>query len=178
MSTEKKAEPFRVTGPGRYRTRNDTEVNITRRHGTSGHIWYGEYLDDASWWGPEGEWQIGEPNHYLDIISRVDDEPAEMAGIGFTEIEPRGEVIYGLQHWYRDRTYLGNGTYVDWSKVPASAIVKPEPKIETRKVWLVMKDDGWMEASKFPPLGIACNAIAIVEREITFTHGEGLGSDP
>ena len=72
------------------------------------------------------------------------------------------------------------------SKSPASAIVKPEPKRETRKVWFNVYEceEGRQPGISTPKLTRkqadewkSDRRIACIEREIEFVHGEGLDKD-
>jgi hypothetical protein len=107
-----------------------------------------------------------------------------MAGlVGYLAITAGGMTPLAIDlsiDWLRNR--YGGGRFIDLSKVPASAIVKPEqkpePKRETRKVWVNFyrnRDDHSIWPSRSAAGDVATSErIACVETEVTFTHGQGL----
>ncbi len=112
----------------------------------------------------------------MDIVARVD-EP-EIAGLsGFAGVQGDRLVPFKTAAAAFD---CGWEEIIDLSKVPASAIVTPPvPEAETRKVRLALFSTGevcqWNGA--FPTVPANPAIVAFVERDITFTHGEGLSDE-
>ena len=76
------AEPFRITGPGRYRTRGGGEYdifgpepNLTYPH----HVWRGVGGNESLTWRDDGSYLIQKRNYkyHLDLVARVDTPAAE-----------------------------------------------------------------------------------------------------
>ena len=72
-----------------------------------------------------------------------------------------------------------NAFVIDLSTIRKDQLVKPEPKTETRKVrFAVLRNGGLAQwTGPFPNDTTSPNIIAFIEREIEFTHGEGLGQE-
>ena len=129
---------FRITGPGKYRQTNGKVAVITRNDGSDTYPWEG--LDDNGckhFWNEDGTWRDRPDKR--DLVARIDEPQTEMAGLsGFDLYDDQG-------HYRRHYKSLAEAIednaekwrIFDRSLIPASAIVKPEPKRETRKVWIV-----------------------------------------
>lgn len=69
-----KAEPFRITGPGLYRTRQGTEALIERHYrGSYPTIFKWEGTEDGSveCWTDDGRYDIDERQSPLDLVERI-----------------------------------------------------------------------------------------------------------
>ena len=191
LANEPISSPFTFTGDGLYQLRNGDQVEINQPNGTllyraNNHSGETPYL-----WYSNGNWTGAEEGkrHEFDIVARV--EKPESAGLddGVTSyIALRTGTGIPYEHrWSCDPRHLGHVdkdcTIIDLSKVPASAIVKPEPK----------RLKGWVNLWNYPkgktPLAQGIykdrehadetaqqwpNAERIACIEIEFTHGEGL----
>ena len=182
---------FKITGPGQYRQANG-KIAIVEKAITDDPpmAWAGTDCDgDPCTWQEDGShFYSGGPSSY-NLIARIAEPQTEMAGlIGFISVfgtpddrsEHLGE-LFGLtaSEAFSERCTnpdLQVHTVIDLSKVPASAIVKPpEPKRETRKVWIVFWKAGGCSIRTYRSDAETEPALAIVERDIEFVHGEGLG---
>ena len=162
-----------ITGSGRYQTRGGDVVDVLSHDGSQDRPWK---CGDLLWRNDDGRGSGVDHDQEL-AVGPLSDEP-EMAGLsGFIIVLPTGQVYGGKTMDVIDDKVSSHRVLVDLSKVPANAIVKPEPKRETRKVWLA-----WFTDLNVP---MTCaerpkhhendpKLVAIIEREIEFTVGEGL----
>ena len=180
MTSQKKAEPFRVTGEGVYRNRTDDVRSIRRLEGPpTPYKWTDEngdtYLDD-------GRYNVTEKETSLDLIARIDEAPAEeMAGLtGYVAIYDNGQHAASSVHYSaldKATGYSPNASWIiDLSTIRKDQLVKPDPKTETRRVYIAVLDDDRIMAS-FSPLSRYPSQIAMFETEMTYQHGEGLGQE-
>lgn len=165
---------FKITGPGRYRMRNGKGTTVYEVFGGASAPWRGEmgYYED------DGTFNLRDLKQYDIVAGPLDDKPQKMSGLsGFITLSPDGRAWAGLAIDVASARVGDPHIVIDLSKVPTSAIVRPEPKRETRKVWLSFEKNGSIYSySAKPPASVSEDSLALVEREIDFTHGEGLGN--
>ena len=133
--TEATEQPFRITGPGVYLTRAKDSVEITQMKDGS------RYWESARWcYFSNGRVNSYNESHADIIAGPIPGEPASQEeSAGLTGFLCRADNY--RWHQYDGRQVIsGNSPQIDLSKVPASAIVKPEPK--TVSGWInIYKDD-------------------------------------
>ena len=186
FADEPATRPFTFTGDGLYQLRNGDQVEINQPDGTllyraNNHSGETPYL-----WYSNGNWTGAEEGkrHEFDIVARVE-QHAESAGLsGFVSIRPaNGDLSSFATKQLTGIPEFHVGTIIDLSKVPASAIVRTQPK----------RVRGWVNLWDYPkgktPLAQGIykdrehadeiarqwpNAERIACIEIEFTYGEGL----
>jgi hypothetical protein len=174
-------EEFRITRPGRYKDAEGSVVYIVHAlDGDDQYPWQkaGYGRSTAECWTDTGLYKIGGTGPFDIVEGPLVDEAEEGAGLK-GKYALNGSRLSRVDTEDELKRLLHNGARVfDLSKLPASAIVEPEPEPEPererRKVWIAIKQDGWVEAFKFKPAHRMHDWVAFVETEIDFAHGEGL----
>ena len=171
---------FRITGPGKYKRRNGSVVDVTAAGSGVGYPW-----KTAHWW------------HYDDgrVYSTGDTDDDIVEGpmsvherlTGFTAYEKSRDIYVARELTYAtaeaalEHTSAGGrpAFIIDLDKVPPEAIILPGPRTVTRKVWINVYSERWSPSTVYPTKAEAdsmatSERIACIEREITFAEGEGL----
>ena len=172
-------ETFKISRPGTYRLRDGRSIFVDIVDSCQTHCQQPQPISAVldgirRYWYDNGTFLLGES--VIDIVAGPLDEPESAGLTGYVTI---CEGMLGGRYATIDdkapTTINFPATHViDLRKVLASAIVKPQPKSEKRKVWIAIKQDGWIEAFKFKPAHRMHDSVAFVETEIEFTCGEGL----
>ena len=190
-ATESPPVPFRgIIVPGKYRMRNGGQAGVERNDESEQDRWpwIGQFNGVLELWNADGTYIDPHHPHEKDIIAGpLAGEPqqkpdtalliAEMLHVvkGVRPLVLRGTTETLTEEEAIRTTWLG---HLDAAITKASAIVKPEPKRETRKVWVNFyrnRDDHSIWPSRSAAGDVATSErIACVEADITFTHGQGL----
>ncbi len=167
-----------ITGPGKYRRRNETVATINERNPDRTipaiYRWKDEH---GRTYRDEGNFYVGSLDLRDIIAGPLTDDP-ELAGLtGYVAVSTDGDATHGdLEIQPAMRAAIYGGGIIDLRTIRKEQLVKPEPKREKRKVWLSFENNGSIYAYSARPPGAASEgSVALVEREIEFTHGEGLG---